>query len=123
MNEITKISGLTDPVAHFNDYVARMSVLMKDFDWTLVEPLADAEVFERCFARLYRDFGGRPIGEQSLTRQMMRTVRMAVESGMEFPNGAFPVIKSLMYLDGMALSCAPEKVLLDDVVEFAGDFR
>ncbi len=42
MNEITKISGLTDPVAHFNDYVARMSVLMKDFDWTLVEPLADA---------------------------------------------------------------------------------
>lgn len=88
-----------------------------------VEPLADAEVFERCFARLYRDFGGRPIGEQSLTRQMMRTVRMAVESGMEFPNGAFPVIKSLMYLDGMALSCAPEKVLLDDVVEFAGDFR
>ncbi|BCX49397.1 hypothetical protein HAHE_33050 [Haloferula helveola] len=88
-----------------------------------IEPLEDPAEFERKFAELYRDFGGRPIGEQSLTLQMMRTIRMAVECGMEFPKGAFPVIKSLMYLDGMALACAPEKQLLDDVAKFAGDFR
>jgi ubiquinone biosynthesis protein len=87
-----------------------------------LEPLRDPSEFERRFAGLYRDFGGRPIGEQSLTRQMMRTIRMAVECGMTFPKGAFPVIKSLMYLDGMALECAPERVLLDDVARFAGDF-
>ena len=87
-----------------------------------LEPLPDPSEFERRFGELYRDFGGRPIGEQSLTRQMMRTIRMAVECGMTFPKGAFPVIKSLMYLDGMALACAPERVLLDDVARFAGDF-
>ena len=54
---------------------------------------------------------------------MMKTIRMAVESGMEFPKGVFPVIKCLMYLDGMALRCAPEKLLLDDAVTFSGDFR
>lgn len=86
-------------------------------------PLEDPGPFRKRFADLYAGFGGRPIGEQSLTTQMMRTIRMAVESGLEFPEGAFPVIKSLMYLDGMALACAPEKVLLDDVVTFAGDFR
>lgn len=88
-----------------------------------LEPLPNPEVFKTGFNLLYNEFGGRPIGEQSLTNQMMKTVRLAVESGMEFPHGAFPVIKSLMYLDGMALSCSPDKVLLDDVVEFADDFR
>jgi ubiquinone biosynthesis protein len=85
-------------------------------------PLPDPGVFRKRFAVLYGGFGGRPVGEQSLTTQMMRTVRMAVESGLEFPPGAFPVIKSLMYLDGMALACAPEMRLLEDVVKFADDF-
>jgi ubiquinone biosynthesis protein len=87
-----------------------------------VAPLPDPGPFRKRFAHLYAGFGGRPIGEQSLTTQMMRTIRMAVESGLEFPDGAFPVIKSLMYLDGMALACAPDKALLDDVAAFAGDF-
>ena len=87
-----------------------------------LSPLPDPEPFRIRFAHLYAGFGGRPVGEQSLTTQMMRTIRMAVESGLEFPAGAFPVIKSLMYLDGMALACAAYKVLLDDVAKFAGDF-
>lgn len=87
-----------------------------------LEPLKDASVFERKFKELYGGFLGKSIGEVSLTRQMMATVRLAVECGLDFPEGAFPVIKSLMYLDGMALACAPEKVLLDDVAKFAGDF-
>ena len=87
-----------------------------------LEPLPDPEPFRRAFATLYDGFGGKPVGEQSLTSQMMRTVRMAVERGLEFPEGAFPVIKSLMYLDGMALAAAPDRVLLEDVASFAGDF-
>jgi ubiquinone biosynthesis protein len=54
---------------------------------------------------------------------MMKTIRMAVEEGLQFPEGSFPVIKSLMYLDGMALACAPDKFLLDDVAQYAADFR
>jgi ubiquinone biosynthesis protein len=88
-----------------------------------VKPLPDARKFREAFAKLYEGFGTRPVGEESLTMQMMNTIRMAVEMGLQFPEGAFPVIKSLMYLDGMAISCAPEKFLLEDVAQYAGDFR
>ncbi len=86
------------------------------------QPLPDPGPFRKRFRDLYSDFGDKPVGEQSLTEKMMRTVRLAVESGIEFPPGAFPVIKSLMYLDGMAIACAPGKRLLEDVVRFASDF-
>jgi len=84
-----------------------------------VEPLADNGVFVKAFETLYKGFDGKPIGEQSLTHQMMKTVRLAVESGLEFPEGVFPVIKTLMYLDGIALKCAPDRVLLNDVMKFS----
>jgi ubiquinone biosynthesis protein len=47
---------------------------------------------------------------------------MAVHSGITFPRGAFPFIKSLMYLDGMVLRAAPDARLLQDVARFADDF-
>lgn len=60
--------------------------------------------------------------EASLTRQMMETVKLAVSSGITFPSGAFPLVKSLMYLDGMVLRAAPRANLLQDVRRFADDF-
>lgn len=36
--------------------------------------------------------------------------------------GLLAVKIAQMYLDGMALACAADKVLLDDVAKFAGDF-
>jgi ubiquinone biosynthesis protein len=86
-----------------------------------VEPLPDNAVFVRSFENLYAGFDSKPTGEVSLTNQMMATVKLAVHAGLEFPRGAFPVIKSLMYLDGMALKCAPEKNLLQDVIAFGKD--
>ena len=88
-----------------------------------VEPLPNPTEFRQAFARLYEGFGNKPVGEESLTMQMMQTIRMAVEKGLRFPEGAFPIIKSLMYLDGMAISCAPDKFLLEDVAAYAGDFE
>ncbi len=87
-----------------------------------VRPLAKPQEFRDAFAKLYANFGNKPVGEESLTMQMMQTIRMAVEKGLQFPEGAFPIIKSLMYLDGMAISCAPEKFLLEDVATYAKDF-
>lgn len=49
--------------------------------------------------------------------QMMKTIRMAVEEGLQFPEAPFPVLKSLMYLDRMTLACAPEPVLFGDIAE------
>jgi ubiquinone biosynthesis protein len=87
-----------------------------------VKPLQNPADFRDAFAQLYANFGNKPVGEESLTMQMMQTIRMAVEKGLQFPEGAFPIIKSLMYLDGMAISCAPDKFLLEDVAKYAADF-
>ncbi len=81
------------------------------------------EKFRRDFLALYQDFPGKTVGEVSLTEKMMATIRMAVNSGMEFPSGSFPLIKSLMYLDGMVTETHPESVLLDDVSRFVSDFQ
>lgn len=78
--------------------------------------------FVAAFVELYRGFSSRTVAEISLTTQMMKTVKLAVASGLTFPPGAFPLIKSLMNLDGMVLRCAPGAVLLRDVACFAGDF-
>ncbi len=81
------------------------------------------EAFAGRFRELYADFFGRSVAEVSLTRQMMRTIRTAVEGGMAFDQGMFPVIKSLMYLDGMVLRCRPEAVLLEDMRPFIDGFE
>jgi ubiquinone biosynthesis protein len=78
--------------------------------------------FRDSFRALYHGFAGKTAAEASLTHQMMETVRMAVHAGIVFPRGAFPLIKSLMYLDGMVLRAAPQARLLEDVARFAGDF-
>lgn len=78
--------------------------------------------FRSQFTALYQDFAGKTVAETSLTDQMMKTVKMAVHSGVTFPRGAFPMIKSLMYLDGMVLRAAPQAKLLQDVARFADDF-
>jgi len=54
---------------------------------------------------------------------MMETVKASIDGGMEFENGMFGVIKSLMYLDGMVIKCNLNEILLQDVKRFMGDFE
>ena len=75
------------------------------------------ERFKEKLVDLYRDFPGKTVTEVSLTRQMMNTIKMAVHQGMEFGQGMFPIIKSLMYLDGMVIKCKPDAVLMEDMRE------
>ena len=75
------------------------------------------------FDSIYRDFLGKTVSELSLTKQMMRTIRLAVDHGMDFETGLYPIIKSLMYLDGMVLRCAPGANLMKDLKPFLERFR
>lgn len=84
-------------------------------------PHPNPELFKEKFHKLYHGFLGKTVSEASLTTQMMNTVKLAVHTGLDFPQGAFPVIKSLMYLDGMALQCGPDEYLLKDVLAFVRD--
>ena len=49
---------------------------------------------------------------------MMETIKLGINSGMDFGDDMFPVIKSLMYLDGMVMKCNPNAVLMEDVRDF-----
>jgi len=59
--------------------------------------------FKKKFFELYSDFENKTVGEVSLTKKMMNTIRLAVNMGMSFDKGMFSIIKSLMYMDGMVL--------------------
>ena len=76
------------------------------------------QIFLARFLDLYSDFTGATVTQVSLTKRMMETIKLGINSGMDFGNDMFPVIKSLMYLDGMVMKCKPEAVLMDDVRSF-----
>ncbi len=81
------------------------------------------ERFKAKFNILYSDFKGRSVKEVSLTRKMMETIKLGVNSGMGFEKGMFSIIKSLMFLDGMVLRCNPDAVLLEDMRQFLNEFK
>ncbi|MBA4251734.1 MAG: hypothetical protein C0425_03680 [Chlorobiaceae bacterium] len=81
------------------------------------------ENFKVKFKILYSDFKGKSVKEVSLTKKMMETIKLGVNSGMAFEKGMFSIIKSLMFLDGMVLRCNPNAVLLEDMRQFLDEFK
>jgi ubiquinone biosynthesis protein len=80
-------------------------------------------LFTQKFKLLYADFKGKSVNEISLTKKMMETIKLGVNSGMAFEKGMFSIIKSLMFLDGMVLRCNPNALLLEDMREFISQFK
>ena len=80
------------------------------------------EKFKLDLVELYKDFPGKTVSEVSLTRQMMETIKLGVQTGMSFHQGIFAIVRSLMYLDGMVLRCNPDAVLMEDIKPFIDDF-
>ena len=73
---------------------------------------------------IYHDFEMKTVGEQSLTRIMMKTVRCAVEeAGAEFGEEAFPIIRALMYLDGLVIRTHPNVRLISAMGPYLDEFR
>lgn len=72
---------------------------------------------------LYKDFEGKSVSEESLTKKMMQTIKLGVESGMEFEKGMFAIIKSHMYMDGIVLKGNPDSVLMKEVGQFIEEFK
>jgi ubiquinone biosynthesis protein len=81
------------------------------------------EEYKKEFNKLYKDFKNATVSQISLTKRMMETIKLAVNHGMQFEKEMFPIIKSLMYLDGMVLRCNPQAILLKDMKKFIKDFK
>jgi ubiquinone biosynthesis protein len=86
-------------------------------------PAGAYRAFEEKFLDLYKDFTNATVSQVSLTKQMMKTIKLGVHSGMAFEKGIFAIIRSLMYLDGMVLRCNPQAVLLKDMRRFIREFK
>jgi len=84
---------------------------------------AKFEQFRAKFLDLYKDFPGKSVSEISLTKKMMHTIKLGVDHGMAFGEGMFPVIKSLMYLDGMVIRCQPQAVLMEDMQSYVEELE
>ena len=82
---------------------------------------------EKYYSRMgeiYQDFEKKPVGEQSLTRVMMQTVRAAVElANAEFGEEAFPIIRALMYLDGLVIRTQPDALLIRSMGPYLDEFK
>ena len=71
---------------------------------------------------LYHGFVGTSVSEVSLTEQMMKTVKAAVLAGCSFGEDAFPIIRSLMYMDGMVLKGHPDVDLISSMGPYLDEF-
>ena len=80
------------------------------------------ETYYDSMYELYDGFVGTSVSEVSLTQQMMKTVKAAVLAGCSFGDEAFPIIRSLMYMDGMVLKGHPEVDLISSMGPYLDEF-
>ena len=113
---------------NFFEHLSRQemhSAFMSLLDMTTKKPTG--KKMQKYLSRMneiYADFEKKPVGEQSLTRIMMQTVRAAVElANAEFGEEAFPIIRALMYLDGLVIRTHPEVLLIKSMGPYLDEFR
>ena len=82
------------------------------------------EEFKKDMHEIYRDFENLSVGQQSLTEVMMKTVRSAVENaGADYGEEGFPIIRSLMYMDGLVIRTYPEVKLISEMTGSLNEFK
>ncbi len=82
------------------------------------------ERYRKEMVKIYSGFETKPVGEQSLTKTMMETVKNAVNiAKAEFGEEAFPIIRALMYLDGLVLRTHPNVVLVKSMKPYLIEFK
>ena len=75
-------------------------------------------------SEIYANFEVKSVGEQSLTQIMMKTVRAAVElAKANFGEEGFPIIRALMYMDGLVIRSHPDVKLIESMGPYLEEFR
>jgi len=84
----------------------------------------DREGYYSEMEKIYHDFEKRSVGEMSLTKIMMQTVKAAViKAKADFGEDSFPIIRSLMYMDGMVVRTHPNKKLILEMGPYLKEFE
>ena len=113
---------------NFFEHLSRQemhSAFMSLLDMTTKKPTGKKmQKYLKRMSEIYTDFEKKPVGQQSLTRIMMQTVKAAVElANAEFGEEAFPIIRALMYLDGLVIRTHPEVLLIKSMGPYLDEFR
>jgi len=90
--------------------------------WRTFNPLGNTSDILRFHEQPLRRVCWYSVSEVSLTEQMMKTVKAAVLAGCSFGEEAFPIIRSLMYMDGMVLKGHPEVDLISSMGPYLDEF-
>ena len=113
---------------HFFDHLSRQE-MQEAFDalLTMTDLTPNPKKLAKYYTtmeKIYTDFEKKPVGEQSLTTIMMGTVKAAVEhAGATFGEEAFPIIRALMYLDGLVIRTHPDALLIQSMGPFLEEFQ
>lgn len=113
---------------NFFEHLSRQemhSAFMSLLDMTSKKPTGKKmQKYLKRMSEIYTDFEKKPVGQQSLTRIMMQTVKAAVElANAEFGEEAFPIIRALMYLDGLVIRTHPEVLLIKSMGPYLDEFK
>ena len=113
---------------NFFEHLSRQemhSAFMSLLDMTTKKPTGKKmQKYLKRMSEIYTDFEKKPVGQQSLTRIMMQTVKAAVElANAEFGEEAFPIIRALMYLDGLVIRTHPEVLLIKSMGPYLDEFK
>ena len=113
---------------NFFEHLSRQemhSAFMSLLDMTTKKPTGEKmQKYLKRMSEIYTDFEKKPVGQQSLTRIMMQTVKAAVElANAEFGEEAFPIIRALMYLDGLVIRTHPEVLLIKSMGPYLDEFK
>lgn len=113
---------------NFFEHLSRQemhSAFMALLDMTSKKPTGKKmQKYLKRMSEIYTDFEKKPVGQQSLTRIMMQTVKAAVElANAEFGEEAFPIIRALMYLDGLVIRTHPEVLLIKSMGPYLDEFK
>ena len=113
---------------NFFEHLSRQemhSAFISLLDMTTKKPTGKKmQKYLKRMSEIYTDFEKKPVGQQSLTRIMMQTVKAAVElANAEFGEEAFPIIRALMYLDGLVIRTHPEVLLIKSMGPYLDEFK
>lgn len=75
-------------------------------------------LLEKDFLNIYNNLKDKKISEVSLTKKALEIIKLSYDYELEFPKGMFPLIKTLMYIDGMLLRCHPNTTFIGGIKDF-----
>ena len=70
---------------------------------------------------IFKNSKGSYLQKDSITKNIMRSFKSGMNNGMVFNNEIYPVIKSLIYLENMALKVKPKTYFAEDISKILTD--